>query len=196
MGISVAANRHASVAARVAEHTQPGPGTADATRLVGGERAPGDTRTRHIWPFSRPADFKIAPNVRAERFVPHSAVLPHVAAMVTQCGLGTVGKALACGVSLLCIPLRADQPDNAARIVARGVGIRVRSDARSEEIGSAIRRLMTEPQFRRAASALSVALMQEGDAEQERSTKSKPSVTPHRPRAPDGWVSHNERGGM
>ena len=34
--------------------------------------------------------------------------------------------------------LRADQPDNAARIVARGVGIRVRSDARSEEIGSAI----------------------------------------------------------
>jgi UDP:flavonoid glycosyltransferase YjiC (YdhE family) len=86
--------------------------------------------------------------------------------MVTQCGLGTIGKALACGVPLLCIPLHADQPDNAARIVARGVGIRVRSDASSEEIGSAIQRLIAEPRFRRAASALSATLMQEGDAAQ------------------------------
>lgn len=117
-------------------------------------------------PSLDPADFKTAPNVRAERFIPHSAVLPHAAAMVTQCGLGTVGKALACGVPLLCIPLRADQPDNAARIVARGVGIRVRSDAPSEEIGSAIRRLITEPRFRRASSALSATLAQEGDAAQ------------------------------
>jgi MGT family glycosyltransferase len=117
-------------------------------------------------PSLNPADFKTAPNVRAERFIPHSAVLPHIAAMVTQCGLGTIGKALACGVPLLCIPLHADQPDNAARIVARGVGIRVRSDASSEEIGSAIQRLIAEPRFRRAASALSATLMQEGDAAQ------------------------------
>ena len=117
-------------------------------------------------PSLDPAEFTTAPNVRAERFIPHSAVLPHAAAMITQCGLGTVGKALACGVPLLCIPLRADQPDNAARIVACGVGIRLRSDAPSDEIRSAIRRLLTEPRFRRAASALSVKLMQEGDAAQ------------------------------
>jgi MGT family glycosyltransferase len=70
------------------------------------------------------SDFEVPPNVRLERFIPHSAVLPHASAMVTQCGLGTLAKALVHGVPLLCIPMVGDQPENAARVVARAAGIR------------------------------------------------------------------------
>ena len=62
--------------------------------------------------------FKAPDNVRLEKFVPHRAVLPHAAAVVSQFGLGTVMKALAHGVPLVCIPLVGDQPENAARVQA------------------------------------------------------------------------------
>lgn len=62
------------------------------------------------------------PNARLEAFVPHGAVPARAAVLVTQCGLSAVAKALAHGVPMACIPLIADQPDNAARVVAPGAG--------------------------------------------------------------------------
>jgi MGT family glycosyltransferase len=101
-----------------------------------------------------PGAFQAPQNVRIERFIPHSAVLPHVAVMVTQCGLGSVAKALAHGVPLLCMPMVGDQPENAARVVARGAGLRLRSDARPQEISAALRRILTESRFHEAALTL------------------------------------------
>ena len=94
------------------------------------------------------SQFTASPNVVLETFVPHAAVLPQVTAMVTQCGLGTTMKAIAHGVPLVCIPLVGDQPDNAARVVARGAGVRLRSDASPEQIRDAIQRVLGEPRFR------------------------------------------------
>ncbi len=119
-----------------------------------------------LGPALDPAEFSIPPNVSVERFVPHSAVLPDAAVLVTQCGLGTIAKAIGCGVPLLCIPLLGDQPDNAARVVARGAGIRIEHDVRPKDIAVAIRRLLTEPSFREAASRLAATLRQEEDATQ------------------------------
>jgi UDP:flavonoid glycosyltransferase YjiC (YdhE family) len=87
-----------------------------------------------LGPALDPTEFPAPPNVHLERFVPHSAVLPHTAAMVTQCGVGTLAKALAHGVPLLCIPLVGDQPENAARVFARGAGLRLRGEALPREI--------------------------------------------------------------
>ena len=112
------------------------------------------------------SDFEAPPNVRLERFIPHSAVLPHTAAVVTQCGLGTLAKALTHGVPLLCIPLTGDQPENAARVVARGAGIRIGKESSSAQIRAAIRRLLTEPQFGQNAAAMASMLKSEGVAEQ------------------------------
>jgi MGT family glycosyltransferase len=103
-------------------------------------------------PFSPP------PNVILETFVPHTAVLPHVDAMVTQCGLGTLMKALAHGVPLVCIPLIGDQPDNAARVVAHGAGLRVPADAPPVRIREAIQRVVTDPSFRYAAQQLATRM--------------------------------------
>src|SRR5262249_9081475 len=104
-----------------------------------------------------------AANVILERYVPHSAVLPEAAALVTQCGIGTVTKGLIHGVPLVCVPLLADQPDNAARVVSHGAGVRVSSDARSEQIAAGIQRVLNDKAFRSAARQLGEAIRREGD---------------------------------
>jgi UDP:flavonoid glycosyltransferase YjiC (YdhE family) len=117
-----------------------------------------------LGPALDPAQFKAPPNVRLEAFVPHSAVLPQAKAMVTQCGLGTLMKALANGVPLVCIPLVGDQPDNAARAVAHGVGIRVERDSTPEQIRSAIERVLTWPGFSESARRMAAMLVMEDGA--------------------------------
>jgi MGT family glycosyltransferase len=120
-----------------------------------------------LGPALNRSDFEVPPNVRLERFIPHSAVLPHVAAVVTQCGLGTLTKALVHGLPLLCIPMVGDQFENAARVVACGAGIRLRRQSSSPQILAAIRRLVTEPAFAHAASAMAAILKIEQGGEQK-----------------------------
>ncbi len=102
--------------------------------------------------------FTPPPNVVVETFVPHGSVLPRAAALVTQCGLGTVMKALAHGVPLLCIPLVGDQPDNASRIEALGAGVRLPPDADAGCIRAAIERVLTDPAYRLAAQRVASAI--------------------------------------
>jgi MGT family glycosyltransferase len=109
------------------------------------------------------ADFIAPPNVVMERYVPHSAVLPQAAVLVTQCGIGTVTKGLVYGVPLVCVPVLSDQPDNAARVAARGAGAYVPFDASPEQIGAAIQRVLNDRKFRTAAQQLGTAIRQEGD---------------------------------
>ena len=107
-----------------------------------------------LGPALAASQFTAPPNVILETFIPHTAVLPHVEAMVTQCGLGPVMKALAHGVPLVCLPLVGDQADNAARVVARGAGLRVLADAPPERLREAIQRVVTDPAFQHAAQQL------------------------------------------
>jgi UDP:flavonoid glycosyltransferase YjiC (YdhE family) len=111
-----------------------------------------------LGPALDPGQFKVPSNVRLEAFVPHSAVLPHAKAMVTQCGLGTLMKALAHGVPLVCIPLVGDQPENAARVVTHGAGIRLGRDTTPEQIRAAIQRVLTQPGFGKSAQRMAVIL--------------------------------------
>jgi UDP:flavonoid glycosyltransferase YjiC (YdhE family) len=110
------------------------------------------------------SQFTAPPNVIFETFVPHAAVLPQVTAMVTQCGLGTMMKALAHGIPLVCIPILGDQPDNAARVVARGAGVRLARDASPEQIRTAIRRVLDVPSFRENAQRLAATIAAEDGA--------------------------------
>jgi UDP:flavonoid glycosyltransferase YjiC (YdhE family) len=109
-------------------------------------------------------DFVAPENVVLERFVPHAAVLPQVSAMITQCGIGSVSKALNHGVPLVCIPVIGDQPDNAARVVACGAGVRLTDSAWPEQIRRALERVLTEPHFRAKACRLAACMRSEGNA--------------------------------
>jgi len=117
-----------------------------------------------LGPALDPGQFAAPPNVLLERFVPHSAVLPHADVLVTQCGIGTLTKGLIHGVPLICVPLLGDQPDNAARVVARDAGIKIPNDAPAEQISAAIQRVLSDQRFRTAARRLGAAMARDGDA--------------------------------
>ena len=98
--------------------------------------------------------FDLPANVAAVPSAPHARVFPGAAAVVTHAGHGTVMRALAHGVPLLCLPMGRDQDDNAARVVARGAGLRLRPSASPARIAAAVRRLLDEPGFRAGAERL------------------------------------------
>jgi MGT family glycosyltransferase len=121
--------------------------------------------------------FTPPPNVVIQTFVPHGSVLPRVAAIVTQCGLGTVMKALAHGVPLVCIPLVGDQPENAARIETLGAGVRLPPDADASRIRAAIERVLTGQTYRVAAQR--VASVIAGEEPVHAAVDEIESVIPH-----------------
>ena len=94
-------------------------------------------------------------HVHVERFVPQAAVLPHVAAVVSHAGSGSVLGALAHGLPMVLLPMGADQPWNGDRCASLGVA-RVLDplDATPGSIAVAVREVLGDPSYRRAAEAL------------------------------------------
>jgi MGT family glycosyltransferase len=116
-----------------------------------------------LGPALESKQFVASPNVRLEKFVPHDLVLPGAAVLVTQCGIGTLTKALRYGVPMVCLPLTGDQYDNAARIVSRGAGVRLDRQATADQIRSAIARVMQDQAFKQGAKRLADAMALEPD---------------------------------
>lgn len=86
------------------------------------------------------------------KYVPMSRLLAASDALVFHGGSGTMLAALAAGVPLLALPVQADQPWNADRIEAAGVGIQLApADRGPEAIRDAVTRLLAESRFRDAA---------------------------------------------
>ena len=108
-----------------------------------------------------PADIPAADNVQVVRSAPHARVLREAAAVVTHCGHGSTIKALAAGVPLVCTPMGRDQLDVAARVVHRGAGVRVDAMAPPGEIGAALRDVLANPDYRRAAEHIASAIAEE-----------------------------------
>lgn len=91
----------------------------------------------------RPLTGPFPPNVHVEPWIPQDAVLPHCAAVISHGGYGTVSAALGHGLPMVLLPMSADQPMNADRLAAAGVGITLGPDGRSPEaIQAAIRRVL------------------------------------------------------
>src|SRR5262245_37463624 len=107
-----------------------------------------------LGPALDPSTLKTTDNVVCVPTAPHGLIIPQAAAVVTHCGHGTTLKALTAGVPLVCMPMGRDQNDTAARVVARGAGIRIKPTASVAAIRSAVERVLSEPQFREAASRL------------------------------------------
>ena len=112
-------------------------------------------------PAVDPAGISAPPNVTVVRAAPHAAVLPRAAAVVTHAGHGTVIKALAAGVPVVCIPMGRDQAENAARAVAAGAGVRLRPRAGTPAVARAVRRVLDDGRHRAAAARLGEALRRE-----------------------------------
>ena len=106
------------------------------------------------------ADLRLPSNAVVVASAPHDQVMQQVAVVVTHCGHGTVMRALANGLPMLCLPMGRDQNDNAARVAARGAGLRLARDADAGALRAALVRLLAEPSFAASAKALGHAIAQ------------------------------------
>jgi rhamnosyltransferase subunit B len=89
----------------------------------------------------------LPPRVRHCAFAPFRRLLPLCAAVVHHGGVGTTAAALEAGCPQLVLPLAWDQPDNAARVVALGVGLTLGPRQRgSGHVSRALARLLA-PDF-------------------------------------------------
>jgi UDP:flavonoid glycosyltransferase YjiC (YdhE family) len=98
--------------------------------------------------------FAAANNVTIVPAIPHSQVFPLANAVVTHAGHGTLMRALAHGLPVVCLPMGRDQTDNAARIVHQGAGLKLSAKAGPHRIAAAINRVLNEPEFTRNAERL------------------------------------------
>ncbi|GGV91953.1 glycosyl transferase [Streptomyces gelaticus] len=64
----------------------------------------------------------LPPHVHVEQWVPQADVLRSASLVVCHGGSGTVFGALAVGVPVVCVPLFADQPENARLVAEAGAG--------------------------------------------------------------------------
>jgi MGT family glycosyltransferase len=95
----------------------------------------------------------LPPNVRAERWVRQDAIVPHAAAVVCHGGFGTFRSTLALGVPMVVVPLFADQPINARRLLDLDAGLVVEpGPTAAVELRTSVRRILDEPRFREGAA--------------------------------------------
>ena len=94
-------------------------------------------------------------NVRFERYVPHSLVLPSCDAILCHGGFNTVMGAVCEGVPLVCVPVGADHEYNARGCEENGLGLRIaESDASPATITAAVRTVLEDPSYSENVAAL------------------------------------------
>ncbi len=128
-----------------------------------------------------PEDVPAPANVQVVRSAPHSQVLPHAAAVVTHAGHGTVVKALAAGVPLVCLPMGRDQLEVAARVRAAGAGVVLPPRAREPRIAAAVRDVLDGAAYREAAGRLRSAI--HADLAEDRAAAELEALADRRQRA-------------
>jgi UDP:flavonoid glycosyltransferase YjiC (YdhE family) len=93
-------------------------------------------------------------NVRFEKYLPHSSILPRCQAMLCHAGFNTALGCLSAGVPLVCVPLGSDQEFNARKCADGGMGLWLsEQEASPEQIREAVRRVLGEPSFTTKARA-------------------------------------------
>lgn len=101
-----------------------------------------------------PATFAPPQNVRLDQYVPQESILPSSDVVVSHGGSGSVLGAIAYGLPMVVLPLGADQPHNADRCAATGIGRIVDATASSAEIARAIREVLDDGTYRAEAQRL------------------------------------------
>lgn len=97
---------------------------------------------------------------------PHSLLFPHAAAVVQQCGIGTLAQSLRSGRPMLAVPYSHDQPDNAWRATHLGMA---RTVSASRYTGAraarALGALLEQRAYTDAAARVAAIVRSEGGAQ-------------------------------
>jgi len=95
--------------------------------------------------------FRVPDNVRIVSAAPHSEVFPLADLVITHAGHGTIMKALAHGLPLVCLPMGRDQNDNAVKVEHHGCGIALSRKAGPGKIRKAILEVLSDNAYRQSA---------------------------------------------
>jgi UDP:flavonoid glycosyltransferase YjiC (YdhE family) len=108
---------------------------------------------------------KMNKNIHIVDAAPHSQLFPKAAAIVQQCGIGTLGQALSAGCPILAVPFAHDQPDNAYRVQRLGVArVVYPPQYRSQRVAQELRRLLDQAEYGRTASEVAAKVRAEDGA--------------------------------
>jgi rhamnosyltransferase subunit B len=106
-------------------------------------------------PYLRCSKAGLGSNIQHFEHVELGALLPHAALLVHHGGIGTTARALESGVPQIVVPVCFDQPDNAGRVAALGVGKWLeREQLSGHALAAAARALWACPDVLRRLAAL------------------------------------------
>ncbi len=114
-----------------------------------------------------PADLGPLPaNVHVERYVSQAILLPRTALAISHAGSRSVMGALTHGVPLALIPRGADQPENARRCEALGVGRMIGDpDVAGEVAAQVVSEMLVDPGWRQRAARTRDDIVRRPDAD-------------------------------
>ncbi|MBW2714969.1 MAG: hypothetical protein JRD03_02785 [Deltaproteobacteria bacterium] len=103
-----------------------------------------------------PARFAgLARNIRIERYIPQSLLLPHCDAVISHAGYGTVMGSLVHGLPSVLVPITADQPMHARRCAEIGSAISLDRDSlTAEHVRDATQSVLRDSSYRKRAQLL------------------------------------------
>ncbi|ATY13401.1 glycosyltransferase [Amycolatopsis sp. AA4] len=91
-------------------------------------------------------------NVHFVSFVQQRLLLGACDAFLTHAGFSGIREALSCGVPMAAVPLFADQPANAARVEALGIGLQAdAAGLNPDKLAAVLGKVLAEPSYRLAA---------------------------------------------
>ncbi|XP_078679461.1 UDP-glucuronosyltransferase 1-2-like [Branchiostoma floridae x Branchiostoma belcheri] len=115
-------------------------------------------RQKVLWRYVGEKPAGLGNNTKLLGWLPQNDLLAHpkTRAFVTHAGSNGVYEVLHHGVPMVCLPLFGDQPANAARVVARGLGVTLDfSTVTADQLYQAILHVLTNNSYRETAARLS-----------------------------------------
>nr|XP_027827204.2 UDP-glucuronosyltransferase 2B17-like isoform X4 [Ovis aries] len=111
-----------------------------------------------LWRYDGKTPDTLGPNTRLYKWIPQNDLLGHpkTKAFITHGGTNGIYEAIYHGIPMVGLPLFADQPDNIARVKAKGAAVRVDLETMSaRDLLSALKEVINNPSYKEKAMWLS-----------------------------------------
>uniref|UniRef100_A0A452R884 UDP-glucuronosyltransferase n=1 Tax=Ursus americanus TaxID=9643 RepID=A0A452R884_URSAM len=127
--------------------------------FVGGLHCkPAKPLPKVLWKYTGKKPDTLGPNTRLYEWIPQNDLLGHpkTRAFITHCGTNGIYEAIYHGIPMVGIPMFGDQPDNIARIKAKGAAVEVDLHTMtSSNLLNALNEVINNPFYKENAMTLS-----------------------------------------
>jgi len=104
-----------------------------------------------LGPAMEDIEFICPDNVVVMKSVKHSLLFPHADLVVSHGGHGTIIRALANGLPIICLPMGRDQGDNAVKVELCKTGIKLSPKSSPNRIRKAIEQILSNGKYKQNA---------------------------------------------